>query len=46
MPTSDLQDKKRSKNAEIRITYFLSTISVLILQKWQRKSKIDIGIKC
>ncbi len=25
---------------------FLSAISVLVLQKWQREGSIDIGIKC
>ncbi len=39
-------DKKKIKKVEIGITSFLSTISVLILQKWQREGKIDIGIKC
>lgn len=43
---NSFRDKKNFERNEIGITPFLSTISVLILQKWQREGKIDIGIKC
>lgn len=34
------------KNLSFGAKVFLNPISVLILQKWQREGKIDIGIKC
>ena len=37
---------KRGTKIDIGIRFFLNAISVLILQKWQREGKIDIGIKC
>lgn len=38
------EEKRRKMNFGPRA--FLSPMSVLILQKWQREGKIDIGIKC
>lgn len=34
------------KGQEYGLRAFQSPMSVLILQKWQREGKIDIGIKC
>lgn len=40
------KDKAKVKMAGIGFTPFVTSISVLVLQKWQREGKIDIGIKC
>ena len=37
---------KASKRKDYGLRAFQSAMSVLILQKWQREGKIDIGIKC
>jgi hypothetical protein len=34
------------KQKDYGLRAFQSPISVLILQKWQREGRIDIGIKC
>ena len=34
------------KQEDFNLRAFQSAISVLILQKWQKEGKVDIGIKC
>jgi hypothetical protein len=43
---NQLNEKKDGKQIAFGIRAFFCAISVLILQKWQREGKIDIGIKC
>ncbi|MCK5068855.1 MAG: hypothetical protein KAR16_15500, partial [Bacteroidales bacterium] len=40
------QNTDKIRRLKVTSREFLSPISVLILQKWQREGKIDIGIKC
>lgn len=41
-----LLERNKGKSINFGIRAFYCAMSVLILQKWQREGKIDIGIKC
>ena len=41
-----LKERDFHRNMNFSGRNFLNSISILILQKWQREGKIDIGIKC
>jgi len=41
----ELSQKNKGKKISFGPSIFISSISLLILQKWQREGKIDIGIK-
>ena len=41
-----LKDLAKGKKTNFGPKVFINSIAILILQKWQREGKIDIGIKC